>query len=114
MDRRLTGTFRGASAQDIEASRTPKHVKRPPHIHGSYGAMKKRKEVFQFKITLAGVAPVVWRRIQVPHTYTFWDLHVAILGKRLITYHPHIAPRRIKNGNCPSRTRKPAHTGDAG
>lgn len=32
----------------------------------------------QFKITLRDVKPVVWRRIQVPATYTFWDLHVAI------------------------------------
>lgn len=22
--------------------------------------------------------PPIWRRIQVPETYTFWDLHVAI------------------------------------
>lgn len=34
--------------------------------------------VFQFRVTLNEVRPPVWRRIQVPHTYTFWDLHVAI------------------------------------
>ncbi|MEZ4699966.1 MAG: plasmid pRiA4b ORF-3 family protein [Rhodothermales bacterium] len=34
--------------------------------------------VFQFKITLQGVKPAIWRRILVPPTYTFWDLHVAI------------------------------------
>ena len=34
--------------------------------------------VYQFKITLKGIRPPVWRRIQVPSTYTFWDLHVAI------------------------------------
>jgi hypothetical protein len=34
--------------------------------------------ILQFKITLRDVKPAVWRRIQVPHTYTFWDLHVAI------------------------------------
>ena len=34
--------------------------------------------VLQFKITLLGVMPPVWRRIQVPAGYSFWDLHVAI------------------------------------
>ena len=36
------------------------------------------KTVFQFKITLIGLEPPVWRRIQVPGYYTFYDLHVAI------------------------------------
>lgn len=41
--------------------------------------MKKRFErVYQLKITLKGSEPQIWRRIQVPETYTFWDLHVAI------------------------------------
>ena len=42
--------------------------------------MKKGKfnNVYQFKITLIDTKPPVWRRIQVPETYTFWDLHVAI------------------------------------
>jgi len=35
-------------------------------------------KVYQFKITLKGIRPPIWRRIQVPGTYTFWDLHVAI------------------------------------
>jgi hypothetical protein len=34
--------------------------------------------VYQFKIALKGVRPPVWRRIQVPSNYSFWDLHVAI------------------------------------
>ncbi|MEJ5376861.1 MAG: plasmid pRiA4b ORF-3 family protein [bacterium] len=36
------------------------------------------QRVYQFKITLEGIKPPVWRRIQVPETYTFWDLHMAI------------------------------------
>ncbi len=33
----------------------------------------------QFLITLANSDPSVWRRIQVPEPYLFWDLHVAII-----------------------------------
>ncbi|MFC4777344.1 plasmid pRiA4b ORF-3 family protein [Paenibacillus sp. GCM10023252] len=40
--------------------------------------MSRPREVYQFKISLKGAKPPVWRRIQVPKSYTFWDLHVAI------------------------------------
>ncbi|MDN7024153.1 plasmid pRiA4b ORF-3 family protein [Methanoculleus sp. FWC-SCC1] len=41
---------------------------------------KKRlfENVYQFKITLREIRPPIWRRIQVPETCSFWDLHVAI------------------------------------
>ena len=42
------------------------------------GMKKKFSQVYQFKITLKDTKPPVWRRIQVPETYTFWDLHIAI------------------------------------
>jgi hypothetical protein len=31
----------------------------------------------QFLIELDGISPLIWRRIQVPVSYNFWDLHVA-------------------------------------
>jgi len=39
---------------------------------------KSFKNVYQFKVSLKGIRPPIWRRIQVPDYYTFWDLHVAI------------------------------------
>jgi len=33
------------------------------------------KLVHQFLIALSGTDPLVWRRIQVPERYSFWDLH---------------------------------------
>jgi len=36
------------------------------------------KPVLQLRIELLHVEPLIWRRIQVPGDYTFWDLHVAI------------------------------------
>jgi len=40
--------------------------------------MKLQNLVFQFKITLQYIDPPIWRRIQIPAKYSFWDLHVAI------------------------------------
>jgi hypothetical protein len=40
--------------------------------------MPPKKQVYQFKVALKDVKPPIWRRIQVPSTYSFWDLHVAI------------------------------------
>ena len=36
------------------------------------------EQVCQFLIVLPRTEPLVWRRIQVPEGYSFWDLHVAI------------------------------------
>src|ERR1035438_7523543 len=40
--------------------------------------MAPTKQIYQLKITLQGTKPPIWRTIQVPSTYTFWDLHSAI------------------------------------
>ena len=49
------------------------------------------KLVYQFKITLQGIyAPLIWRRIQVPKEYSFWDLHVALVDAMgWLDYHLH-------------------------
>lgn len=39
---------------------------------------RKFNQVYQFKITLKELEPLIWRQIQVPEAYSFWDLHVAI------------------------------------
>ncbi len=35
-------------------------------------------QIYRFRVTLEAVEPPIWRLIEVPETYTFWDLHVAI------------------------------------
>lgn len=46
--------------------------------------------VHQFLIILANTEPLVWRRIQVPEDYSFWDLHVAIQDAMgWLDYHLH-------------------------
>lgn len=39
---------------------------------------KKEQCVYQFKITLQGTKPPIWRRIQILDCCSLWDLHVAI------------------------------------
>lgn len=56
------------------------------------GRVVKRKfeNVFQFKITLNDIKPRIWRRIQVPETYNFQQLHNAIQDVMgWLDYHMH-------------------------
>ncbi len=46
--------------------------------------------VYQFRIELLEIEPPIWRRIQVPSRYNFWDLHVAIQDSMgWLDYHLH-------------------------
>lgn len=36
------------------------------------------KKIYQLKLSIKGISPKIWRRIQVPENYTFLDLHKAI------------------------------------
>jgi hypothetical protein len=58
--------------------------------------MDVKRSALQFKITLAEVQPVVWRRIEVPASYSFWDLHVAVQDAMgWLDYHLHMF--RLRN-----------------
>ena len=53
--------------------------------------VKTKGIAYQFKVTLKGIEPEVWRRILVPASYSFWDLHVAIQDAMgWLDYHLHL------------------------
>jgi len=55
-----------------------------------------KRSTLQFRVTLAEVEPHVWRRIEVPASYTFWDLHVAVQDAMgWLDYHLHMF--RVRN-----------------
>lgn len=57
------------------------------------------KRDIRLKVTLKHVKPAVWRRIEVPVTYTFWDLHVAIQDAMgWLDYHLHVFRARNARG----------------
>lgn len=54
------------------------------------GKSEMPKTIYQFKVSLSGIKPEIWRRIQVPEEYTFWGLHVAIQDAMgWLDYHLH-------------------------
>jgi len=53
--------------------------------------MANQNLIYQFRIELAEIEPTIWRVIQVPSKYTFWDLHVAIQDSMgWLDYHLHV------------------------
>jgi len=65
----------------------------PSRERGARRATRPAREfqiVHQFLIGPANTEPLVWRRIQVPEDYSFWDLHVAIQDAMgWLDYHLH-------------------------
>jgi len=52
--------------------------------------MKRSDIVYQFRVELNEIEPAIWRVIQVPSEYSFWDLHVAIQDAMgWLDYHLH-------------------------
>lgn len=71
------------------------------------------KKIFQFKVALNDSTPKVWRRIQVPAEYTFFDLHVAIQDAMgWIDSHLHGFRITQKNGMHPIVIQYPNPEGD--
>ncbi len=53
--------------------------------------MDTKCDVLQFQVTMTDISPPVWRRIEVPANYTFWDLHVAVQDAMgWLDYHLHM------------------------
>jgi hypothetical protein len=50
---------------------------RQPSIR-SMQARKMCDTIMQFSVVLEGIEPSIWRKIQVPSNYDFWDIHTAI------------------------------------
>jgi hypothetical protein len=53
--------------------------------------VSERSHVYEFKLSLLEVSPSIWRGIQVPEAYSFWDLHVALQDAMgWFDYHLHL------------------------
>lgn len=51
---------------------------------------RRTQESFRFRVELLGIAPLIWREIEVASSYSFWDLHVAIQDAMgWLDYHLH-------------------------
>ena len=58
--------------------------------------MDTKRDTLEFSIGLTEIEPRIWRRIEVPASYSFWDLHVAIQDSMgWLDYHLHAF--RIQN-----------------
>ena len=56
--------------------------------------------IYQFKIMMKDITPLIWRRILVPEAYSFWDLHVAIQDAMgWLDYHLHLFRIRRKHSH---------------
>lgn len=77
-------------AKNTGQSRAPNNI-RPIQTQKVSAALRPFSKVFQLKVTLLETDPPVWRRIQVPGCYSFWDLHCAITDAfGWLDYHLHL------------------------
>ncbi|HDQ40539.1 MAG TPA: hypothetical protein ENN39_05855 [Desulfonatronum sp.] len=60
--------------------------------------------MMRFRITLNEIYPQIWRMINVPDTYSFWDLHIAIQDfMGWLDYHLHLFNPSPKHGRIKSK-----------
>lgn len=60
-----------------------------------------KSKIYRFKVVLLGSDPEIWREIDVPESYNFWDLHVAIQDAMgWFDYHMH---EFIPNKQAPTK-----------
>ncbi len=53
--------------------------------------MDTKKLTYHFRVSLKEIEPTIWRRLEVPASYSFWDLHVAIQDAMgWLDYHLHV------------------------
>jgi len=65
---------------------------------------KNLARVMRFRISLAGIEPPIWRMIDVPEAYSFWDLHVAIQDSMgWLDYHLHSFNPPQRHGRIKSK-----------
>jgi hypothetical protein len=61
-------------------------------------------KVFRFRISLEDIEPEIWREIDVPENYNFWELHVAIQDAMgWLDYHLH---EFVPNKNGPTKGKR--------
>lgn len=76
---------------------------------------KKPARAMRFRITLNGIEPPIWRMIDVPETYSFWDLHVAIQDSMgWLDYHLHSFNPPRRHGRIKSKVGIPDDEFDDG
>lgn len=69
-----------------------------PH-DAAVGDENETVPIYRLRIALKDTTPAVWRRIEVPAAYTFWDLHVAIQDAMgWLDYHLHEFVVKQPNG----------------
>ncbi len=57
---------------------------------------KQPKRIYRFLVTLQGIKPPIWRRIELSEASTFWELHMAIqdaFGWRNAHLHEFLCPK---------------------
>lgn len=64
---------------DAQNAQNVQPMQSSQNVQATQSTSNVQKNVYQFKIALKGIKPTIWRRIQVPEDYNFFQLSDAIL-----------------------------------